>query len=237
MAFSFRLPGSLLLPRLSGAVLLALVGADAARWLSAPAAAPGALSQLGLCLAALALVATSRGAVRHHQGLARTDPLTGLNNRRAFFELGAAELQRLGRQRLPVTVVYVDCDHFKEVNDSRGHAAGDRLLGEVAQALAGAVRRTDLLARLGGDEFAVLLPGASADDARRAVESLRGRLALAMRAGGWPVTFSLGVATWDAAPATVGAALELADVLLYEAKRAGRDAARFVEVAHRRQAA
>ena len=182
------------------------------------------LSRLAM-LAGVAVLLATHQALRRERLLARRDALTGLFNRRAFFEVAAAEMGRARRRELPVTLAYVDCDHFKQVNDGWGHQAGDRVLREVAAALTGAIRESDLVARIGGDEFVVLLPGVKCADAHRIVAALQARLLEAMRQGGWPVTFSIG-ATWSTAPGRVDTLLRRADELMYEAKRGGRNAAR-----------
>jgi diguanylate cyclase (GGDEF)-like protein len=149
---------------------------------------------------------------------ALTDELTGLGNRRALLEAGADPVEGLA-------VVVFDVDDFKRVNDTYGHAVGDAVLREIAARCRREVREGDLLGRLGGDEFVVLLPGAGVDGARRVGAALR--VAVAARpidAGGVavPVTISLGVAA--APPENLKALLARADQVLYEAKRAGRDA-------------
>ena len=108
----------------------------------------------------------------------------------------------------------IDVDHFKAVNDSAGHAAGDALLTSIADAWAAAIRRTDVLARLGGDEFGVLLPGSDLDEACDVLERLSDATA--------GTTCSIGIAEWDRCE-RIGALLDRADRLLYDAKAGGRD--------------
>nr|MDQ3806083.1 GGDEF domain-containing protein [Acidobacteriota bacterium] len=112
------------------------------------------------------------------------------------------------------------------VNDHLGHSAGDRLLKSVAEIIRRDVRSIDVVARLGGDEFAVLMPETDEQAARAAVSRLRQRLALSARRHGWPVTFSIGVVTFDAPPASVDEMLRAADELMYAAKRLGKDSVR-----------
>lgn len=97
--------------------------------------------------------------------LARTDPLTGVANSRSFHELAAAELERSRRYDRPFTIACLDLDHFKSVNDTLGHATGDRLLHDVGLVLRAGLRRVDIVARLGGDEFTLLLPETEAEAA------------------------------------------------------------------------
>lgn len=158
--------------------------------------------------------------------LATTDALTGALNRSAFLEATAREIDRARRFHTPLTLLAVDVDRFKSVNDTHGHPAGDAVLAEVARRLLRELRASDALGRLGGDEFAVLLPMADLDAARETAE----RLAAALRglpvASGrreLPVTASFGVAQAEPSGETPEALYERADRALYEAKLAGRD--------------
>src|SRR5580658_148021 len=171
--------------------------------------------------AATVVIDRLRDAQARLDRLARTDPLTGLYNRRGFQELGAREIERAKRRGTPLAMVGVDLDGFKGVNDTLGHGEGDRVLVEVANVLK-AGRVTDLAARLGGDEFAILLPDTGGTLARKALERIRVQLTEAMARDHWPVTFSIGVATYGAAPATVDEMIAAADHLMYEAKRSAK---------------
>ena len=173
------------------------------------------------------LLDSLRRSLARERGLARRDALTGLANRLAFYEVAKAELARSARHERPLTLVYIDCDRFKEVNDTRGHAEGDRVLKAVGSALSNAIRKTDLTARLGGDEFAVLYPELDAARTQEVVNKLQSQLGAAMRDGGWPVTFSIGVVTCERVPASVEELIHRADQLMYEVKSSGRDAVRF----------
>jgi diguanylate cyclase (GGDEF)-like protein len=169
---------------------------------------------------ALALV--NAWLLEHFERTAMTDGLTGVANRRAFDEALVREASRTRRTGDPASVVLFDLDHFKRLNDTHGHAAGDDTLRAVASAAADVVRPTDTLARYGGEEFVLILPGAGAQDARRTAE--RVRVAVRELGGPIPVTISVGVATYDAASgADLAALVGVADQALYAAKRAGRD--------------
>ncbi|MDH3496282.1 MAG: GGDEF domain-containing protein [Gemmatimonadota bacterium] len=157
------------------------------------------------------------------RAMARTDFLTGTLNSRAFHQLADAELTRQRRYRRPLTLVYVDLDNFKTVNDSLGHSAGDALLRAVAATIATSLRATDALARLGGDEFLVLLPETDAPAARTLVDRLQTILTERVRQGDWPVTVSMGVVTCPQAPASVDALIQLADSQMYVAKQRGKN--------------
>jgi diguanylate cyclase (GGDEF)-like protein len=158
--------------------------------------------------------------------LARTDPLTGLANRRRFMEALEQEVERLERYGRPLSLVALDLDHFKSVNDAHGHAAGDDVLREASQALRSVCRDVDLAARMGGEEFSLLLPETDVAGARIVAERVRERIAGAAHrspAGqAFRVTASLGVATaWPGASGE--ALLQAADEALYRAKDAGRN--------------
>ena len=154
---------------------------------------------------------------------ARLDELTGVTNRRGFYEMLEHEIARHERSGHAFCVAYLDCDRFKAVNDSLGHAAGDRLLRAAARALAQALRRSDSLARLGGDEFAVLLPETDARQADQVVRKLRFALSQMAAREGFDVTFSIGVSTFLSVPPSVDRAIDHADGTMYQAKVAGRN--------------
>jgi len=153
---------------------------------------------------------------------AEVDFLTGLFNRRKFEELAAYLLSSRERSELPMSVLMIDIDHFKRVNDEHGHATGDDVLRGVAEVLQGSLRKVDVACRWGGEEFAVLVHGADVDEAAQSAE----RFASALRAysfgdiGG--ITASVGVAG-AADNEELAEVLDRADVALYEAKNAGRD--------------
>jgi diguanylate cyclase (GGDEF)-like protein len=154
--------------------------------------------------------------------LARTDSLTGLANRRAFYERAELELSRFRRFQEELTLAYVDVDNFKVVNDELGHEAGDDLLRNVAATFLRRVRATDLVARLGGDEFALLLSGTPAAAARTLLAELSGTLADEMTRQSWPVTFSIGAVTFLRPPASADEMLRRVDELMYRVKREGK---------------
>ena len=155
--------------------------------------------------------------------LVRTDYLTGLTNGRGFHELAETEIHRSRRSGNSFTLAYVDVDDFKKVNDEHGHAGGDALLRLIASTLRKSTRRSDTIARLGGDEFAILLPESTYDSSDAAIQKIRENLQMALKDANWPVTFSIGAATFLSGPASVQAALEEADQLMYEAKRSGKN--------------
>lgn len=162
--------------------------------------------------------------------LAREDPLTRVANSRYFLETGQKEIARARRHGQPLTVLYMDLDNFKKVNDSGGHKEGDRLLSTLAAAIRNNIRITDLAARLGGDEFGVLLPETDASQARQAVEKLRKALDKAVAGERWPVTVSLGAVTCSRSRCDLETILQAADKLMYEVKRAGKNGVKFAEI-------
>jgi diguanylate cyclase (GGDEF)-like protein/PAS domain S-box-containing protein len=156
------------------------------------------------------------------------DHLTGLANRRAFHELGTQEVRRWQQQARPLSLLLIDADHFKGINDQHGHATGDAVLRHLAAALGAGLRNLDTVARLGGEEFVALLPGSTADGA----EALAARLCESIAAqpvlvNGAPVhtTVSIGVATMETGVVDLEALLARADQAMYAAKRQGRNRA------------
>lgn len=155
---------------------------------------------------------------------ANFDALTGLSNRRRFAERLAHELRRHARDSQPLALLALDLDRFKPVNDQHGHAAGDRLLAEVARRLEACVRELDMAARLGGDEFAVLMPGADGGVAERVAHQLSQRLAEPYRLGTLQahVSASVGIALCPADGIDPEGLMAAADRALYAAKRTGQ---------------
>lgn len=158
--------------------------------------------------------------------LARTDPLTGLLNGRAFYEVASAELARQRRYPRATTLAFLDLDNFKEVNDRYGHKIGDRALVHVADAMRAAARETDVLSRLGGDEFAFLLPETDVEGARSLLVRLADGVEHAMAARSWPVSCSIGAVSFDTAPDSVETIVSAADHLMYRVKASGKGAVR-----------
>ena len=159
------------------------------------------------------------------QRMAERDALTGLANRRHLRAMAEEELRRAQRFGHPLALLMLDLDHFKQVNDRHGHAAGDDVLREVARRVRDTVRKVDLPARFGGEEFAVLLPETSLETAREAAERIRVALAdapIQTRRGALPVTISGGVAVLREGDDLAGL-LAAADAALYRAKSSGRN--------------
>jgi diguanylate cyclase (GGDEF)-like protein len=156
----------------------------------------------------------------------RRDELTGLLNRRAIDEALAAEAQRARRLHVPFTVLMLDLDHFKSINDHQGHAAGDRALQHLATLFASQMRDIDRVGRYGGEEFLMLLPGTPLAQAHPLAERLREKVAAlppVWRDSPLPVTVSIGLAEWLGDRDDVGLLVARADAALYRAKQDGRN--------------
>jgi diguanylate cyclase (GGDEF)-like protein len=191
--------------------------------LSTPATAWALSSSVASFAIVAGLILSLRHALDNQRALANTDELTGIPNARAFRAAAERELARSHRNNAPLTALFLDCDNFKAVNDSLGHATGDQLLRTVASTLAQHLRLTDHVARLGGDEFGALLPGLNPDDALDIASKLHHHLNHAMLANHWPVTFSIGVAAYHQPPASVDQLLAHADTLQYQSKARGKN--------------
>ena len=190
------------------------------RWIGSPVSLPDGVGQLDLYQD----VTREIDHQRAQEHLARTDPLTGLANRRGFQEAAEREVSRASRNGAPLSTVVFDIDHFKRVNDAHGHATGDLVLQHVARCLEVTARCTDVVARWGGEELIALLPDTDLRGAHRFAE--RVREAVAAGEGGLPpVTVSAGVAQREPGE-TMGDSIARADARLYEAKASGRDAFR-----------
>lgn len=160
------------------------------------------------------------------QKQAITDPLTGIYNRRGFFELGRREVERAHRFGRPLTALMIDIDLFKHVNDTQGHQTGDQVLAGVASLIESELRQVDLPGRYGGDEFIALLPETDLGNAFQAAERLRKsitQLVYPTETTPLHVTASIGLAELQAPGETLEALIERADQALYAAKQSGRN--------------
>jgi diguanylate cyclase (GGDEF)-like protein/PAS domain S-box-containing protein len=158
--------------------------------------------------------------------LSVTDSLTGISNRRHFLELAEREVTRGRRYTHPVSLLLLDIDHFKRINDTYGHAVGDEALRAFTRACLASLRTTDVLGRLGGEEFAVLLPETGMPAASQVAERIRREVAaVVVDAHGEAVRFtvSIGAATWQGGAPSVDALISCADEALYRAKGRGRN--------------
>lgn len=205
--------------------------ADAAlrQWAESPLAQSLLLGLCALGPAVATLAFVLMGADRlldRLDRLARRDTLTGAASRHGFMESATSRCLQARRAGEPLSVIVLDVDRFKSVNDAFGHAGGDQALQCVAETLRAGLRDQDLLGRLGGEEFAVLLPGADLALARHVAERLRAGVAairLDLDQRPVPLRISAGIATLEARDEGLHALLLRADRGLYEAKRGGRD--------------
>ena len=160
--------------------------------------------------------------------LATTDALTGVPNRRSFLERATGEFSRAKRNRHDMSILMIDVDHFKAINDRHGHAAGDQVLRHIAQACNGALRGSDILGRIGGEEFAALLPEADGATAGLVASRLRRAVIdIANKTGATstPVSVSIGIATTHLCTESLETIMANADAALYQAKQDGRNRA------------
>lgn len=161
--------------------------------------------------------------------LAHYDPLTGLPNRTLLAERSRQEICRASAERKPLAVMFIDLDHFKNVNDSLGHRVGDSLLVQIGQRLRAVVREYDTVARLGGDEFVLLLPGANERGAARVAQKLLETFRVPYHLGRHELTMapSMGIALYPRDGLDFDTLTQSADVAMYRAKRDGRNTFRF----------
>ena len=184
----------------------------------------GVVRFLTYCFVAY-LVARVRTLLRQQSELAMRDPLTGLMNRRAFLEAGAAESSRSQRYGHSVAVIFLDLDNFKKLNDNHGHDTGDAALKAVADEVRRVLRVTDSAARLGGDEFAFILPQVDKGSADVAGRKVAAAVAAAL-APFPPVTASIGIAWFEQANGPFSVMLKETDSLMYAVKREGKSGIR-----------
>jgi diguanylate cyclase (GGDEF)-like protein len=189
-----------------------------------------AFLRLSLFLVISALVHQFKVVLQKERLLSRTDFLTGITNTREFYTQAELELKRASRYKHPLTMVYLDLDHFKQVNDWKGHKEGDRVLRTVAQTIAGSIRKTDTVARLGGDEFALLLPNTDQSAARTVIAKLERAVMQQMQAIQSPVTMSIGVVTFLSTPKSVDELLHWADERMYQAKTQGKNRTYYFQI-------
>lgn len=155
------------------------------------------------------------------RALSRTDPLTAIANARVFEEIASRTIAECRRSMRPFTIVYIDLDRFKHVNDEFGHSEGDRLLRAVAALITENIRGTDVVARLGGDEFGILMPETGAEQARVTLERIMAAIAAEVQER-WAVGATFGAVTFSEPPDSVDCAVQQADALMYAGKQQGR---------------
>jgi len=215
-----RLRSVVLIPlRANGTEIGLLVGAS--RFVKEFDRGQGELASLLAAHAAASLDAAI--ALDRERRSAHTDPLTGLLNRRGLEDRLDRELTGAQEEREPLSLVVLDCDDFKDVNDRAGHEFGDALLREVGLVLARACPEGGSAGRLGGDEFVVLLPGVNADGAAEATDRLRRELGVGLDDAGFPLGMSAGISTYPYDGGGATQLLRAADQALYRAKASGKN--------------
>lgn len=182
-----------------------------------------AVAPLIIFLFAVSLLERLQKHLSHEQAMSRTDALTNLYNTRGFEEVAERIFLLAARHHHPTAVAYLDIDNFKQVNDTKGHSEGDRVLQVVARSLGATVRASDAVARLGGDEFAILMPETSYKGAKTTANKIHQAMLRTISQHGWPIGFSIGVAAFPAMPGSIDEALKVADRLMYQAKQAGKN--------------
>ncbi|GFO54373.1 hypothetical protein GMSM_13800 [Geomonas sp. Red276] len=161
--------------------------------------------------------------------MSRIDPLTGVFNHRGVLELMEYEVPALQRSNTPFTVAYLDIDHFKTVNDTLGHRAGDRLLQSVTSCLKMQLRKSDVIGRLGGDEFVIFLPGTDQLSAQVVIRKVQAALAAMFRADDLPVSVSVGAVSCAGAGGSLDDIISQADGLMYRVKNSGKNDVQFAD--------
>jgi diguanylate cyclase (GGDEF)-like protein len=181
------------------------------------------VSLLGFLVMVLG-VSELRKALEDAHFASRKDALTELVNKSGFYQVVSAEIEVCRRYKRTLSIAYIDCDNFKMVNDRFGHHVGDELLRVVSRTMQRKLRSSDLPGRLGGDEFAVMLPETNAEACRMVVEMLQQRLLHEMQEHEWPVTFSIGIATFLSMPESIEEMIRQADKLMYAVKNTSKGA-------------
>lgn len=176
----------------------------------------------------VSLQAQLRNALERERLRADTDRLTGLLNKGAFRDRVEEELHRARRYNHPLSLAFLDLDNFKQVNDTQGHASGDKLLQQISETIMHTIRETDIISRIGGDEFVICFPEISDVQVRKAIDKLVKALDIMTSQSGWQVTASIGVITCMEICETYDAILSKADQLMYVAKEKGKNTAEFM---------
>lgn len=172
----------------------------------------------------IAIVVSRLKIALHNEFLkARYDFLTGLANMQMFYAQAESVLKDPRRTERPFSMIFIDCDNFKTVNDTLGHEEGNRVLKTVADELAAKTRQEDCTARFGGDEFVVLFPETNLHNSQIMLQKLRDGLLQRMSENNWPVTFSIGIVNFSRVPDELQSAVNIADELMYDCKKQSKN--------------
>jgi len=155
------------------------------------------------------------------------DALTGILNGRGFRKKAEAVLPFLKREKYFYALAFIDVDNFKQVNDTKGHAEGDRILMEVARIMKDSLRESDMVARLGGDEFIIFLPRTDMVKSKSVLQALKEKMDTVVRENGWPIGFSIGLGVFDGG-LPLETAITKADTMMYQAKKGGKNSISFM---------
>ena len=185
------------------------------------------IMRLGFFLIISMLIVRVKKSLEFEKNLARIDTLTKVGNGRDFFEKAAVEIERALRFKHPLTIAYIDIDNFKKVNDTFGHSAGDDLLAIVADTIKENVRVVDIVARLGGDEFAILLLETGEEGAKKAIDKVYRSLTKIVKKNKYPISFSIGVITYNKMQHEINEMIKMADGLMYSVKNHGKNMVKY----------
>ncbi len=172
------------------------------------------------------ILSSLKGALQRVNMLATTDFLTGIANRRYFFEAASREIDRCKRYGNTITVIYLDIDNFKYINDIHGHDAGDAVLRLIGRTLKENIRTVDIAARMGGDEFSAIFPETGYEDGKLAIQRIKNKLQNAIQSKDLPITFSIGALTCINPAPTFETIMAMADIMMYVAKKEGKNQVR-----------
>ena len=152
-----------------------------------------------------------------------TDSLTGVANTRYFTELFERELKKAKRTKLPFTLLYIDLDNFKFINDTYGHQMGDSLLKIISKTISESIRPSDIFARLGGDEFALLLPESDYKESKSLIKRIKRTIETQLQKNNWPITLSIGAITFKKFDSTISEMIKQTDDFMYKVKKDGKN--------------
>ncbi len=169
------------------------------------------------------LIERSKYYIMRLTELSGTDLLTKVYNRRGFIKLADLELERSRRYNHSFSLLYIDLDNFKKVNDTFGHHTGDELLVRASEIFDNQTRSIDIVGRMGGDEFCILLPETNKDESKIVYDKLNYAIMKLMNDNKWPVSMSVGIVDFTEKPATVNIMIAEADALMYEVKNSGKN--------------
>lgn len=185
------------------------------------------LMVLGMFLGVAYSIVTLKKLVIRERECARTDDLTGVANVKFFYEQARGEISRSALSKQPLTLVYLNIDNLRRVNDTLGHSAGDYLLHEAPQKMKSTLRSTDVISRLGGAKFAILMPETRNENAAVLLYKVQEQLLDMVKKNGWPVTFSIGVVTCNGPAYTIDDLMKMAEDLVNAARETGANRVKF----------